>query len=204
MADWDKKKIVIIFVIVVVLSGLSIFFATPSHNNSEELLPVEGNLKQNDKEPTVVVYVSGAVHKPGVYEVRPNLRAEDVLKVAGGVTEEADLSKVNLAKKCKDGTQINVPSLRKAKVKGGASGSKSTSQYSGVSRSGTDEAKSPKININTATQAELETLPGVGSATALKIMDYRSAHSFSSIEEIMKVSGIGTAKFAKMKDHLEV
>ena len=132
------------------------------------------------------VYVTGAVRRPGVVTVAPAARVEDAVRAAGGPADEADLERINLAAPLCDGQHLRVPAV-------------------GEESSVTDEgAPSPgvarRVDINRATVAELDTLPGIGEVTAAKIVAYRQQHGpFRTIEEIMDVSGIGQAKFEAIK-----
>ena len=197
------------------------------------------------QEVKITVCVSGAVAKPGLYEVTKGCRAQQVIELAGGVTEEADMDRVNLAQLCKDGGHIKVPRLSKTRLKqkmqarklpsgAGISGEISgTAQYEvkkkteerkeisyssrdaeklypdtpytgerGGDMGGTNEADTLPVHLNTATETELAQLPGVGNATARRIISFRKQHRFQRIEDIMQVPGIGPAKFAKMKNCL--
>jgi len=150
--------------------------------------------------PDVVVYVCGAVRSPGVVRLPSTARIADALKVAGGATSSAELSAVNLAARLADGQQIIVPRRGEAPAAGGAAAS-ATSGAAGSTVAG----PAAPININTASLEELDTLDGVGPATAQKIIDYRTANGgFKTIDEIKEVSGIGDAKFAAMKDSITV
>ena len=142
----------------------------------------------------VYVYVTGAVANPGVYSLDEGLRVCDAVEAAGGLAEDADASTVNLARVLSDGEHIDLPT--KAEVEaalaqgpaGGASGA---------------AAATSLVNINTADASALETLSGVGSATAQAIISDREQNgSFSSIEDLMRVDGIGEKKFAKLKDSI--
>ena len=142
----------------------------------------------------VYVYVTGAVENPGVYSLDEGLRVCDAVEAAGGLTEDADASTVNLARVLSDGEHIDLPT--KAEVEaalaqgpaGGASGA---------------AAATSLVNINTADASALETLSGVGSATAQAIISAREQNGpFSSIEDLMRVDGIGEKKFAKLKDSI--
>ena len=142
----------------------------------------------------VYVYVTGAVANPGVYSLDEGLRVRDAVEAAGGLAEDADASPVNLARVLSDGEHIELPT--KAEVEaalaqgpaGGASGA---------------AAATSLVNINTADASALETLSGVGSATAQAIISDREQNGpFSSIEDLMRVDGIGEKKFAKLKDSI--
>ncbi len=150
----------------------------------------------------IVVYVNGAIKKPGVYTVAAGTRVYQVLDRAGGFTEDADKSAVNLAAKVKDGQQISFPSCVETAQKSYKKGTRSSNNVS--KRSGKSEVAG-KVNLNSASQEEIESLPGVGAKTAEKIISYRKQNgSFARIEDILLVKGIGPKKYEKMKDRLTV
>ncbi|MCL2461506.1 MAG: helix-hairpin-helix domain-containing protein [Defluviitaleaceae bacterium] len=144
----------------------------------------------------VTVYITGEVVNPGVYEVDAGSRVNDVLNLAGGGAGDADLTRINLATIVADGMQITVPKA----------GGDETAPAPISTAQGPEETLSDgPVNINTADEALLETLPGVGPATAKDIIDYRTSHgAFKKIEDIMNVSGIGEKKFEKLKDLITV
>jgi len=162
----------------------------------------------------ITVCVSGAVAKPGLYEVTKGSRAQQVIELAGGVTEEADMDRVNLAQLCKDGGHIKVPRLSKARLKKKMenNGMVNISNQAGDSNIVTDSNQNHGpdrnisgeilISLNSASETELTQLPGVGAATARRIISFRKQQGFQRVEELMKVPGIGPAKFAKMKPYL--
>lgn len=140
----------------------------------------------------IVVYVSGAVLRPGVYALPGGARVADALEAAGGALPEADLVPVNLARRLRDEEQVHIPR------QGEATPALSTLLGPPESSPGTHAGK---VNLNTATLAELDGLPGIGPGYAQRIIDYRESHGpFSSIEEIQNVPGIGPATFARIKD----
>ena len=142
----------------------------------------------------VYVYVTGAVANPGVYSLDEGLRVCDAVEAAGGLAEDADASTVNLARVLSDGEHIDLPTkaeVEAALVQGPAGGASGTA------------AATSLVNINTADASALETLSGVGSATAQAIISDREQNGpFSSIEDLMRVDGIGEKKFAKLKDSI--
>ena len=145
-------------------------------------------------ERTVFVHVAGAVVAPGMYELREPARVQDAIAAAGGFAEGAAEQSVNLARTLTDGEQIMVAEVADPAL----SPSGNVPQTSGAVVAG-------KVNINLASSSELQTLSGVGEATAEKIITYREAHgSFKSIEELKNVSGIGDKKFEKLKDAIVV
>lgn len=165
-------------------------------SGAEEITAVPAASEQSAQAKLLKVYVSGAVQRPGIYDLPAGSRATDAVAKAGGFTELANMEKVNLAKKLKDGSQVNVPSLSAARRRA----IQKSSDTDAVNSSGT--AVPEKVNINTADLEQLDTLPGVGRATAQKIIDYRSSHPFTKIEDLKQVSGIGEAKFAQMQDRV--
>lgn len=147
--------------------------------------------------PTLVVDVAGGVKKPGVYSLPANSRVTDAIAAAGGARKGADTSEVNLARMVRDGEQIYLEPPASAStskfVPTNSSSSSRTSRSSGA------------ININRASVTELEALPGIGPVLALKIFTYRSVNGpFIRIEDLQKVSGIGSAKFAALKTKVRV
>jgi competence protein ComEA len=143
------------------------------------------------------VYVTGAVAHPDVYRLPPGSIAKDAIQAAGGASSDADLDRVNLAQELRDQQQVVVPRAGETDVPPPAGGTP-------PSRSG-EVPLSDKVNINSATADELDTLPGVGAVTARNIIDYRTAHGpFKSIEDIQQVTGIGAATYQKLKDLITV
>ena len=143
----------------------------------------------------VLVHVDGAVVAPGVYELTMALpRVNDAVQAAGGLTEGADTSGVNLAAAVVDGSKVHIPAQGEAQQ----ASDDSTSEQGASGSSGS--ASFGLININTATAEELDVLPGVGPSTAATIVEDRERNGpFSSVEDLMRVSGIGEKKFAKLQ-----
>ncbi len=135
----------------------------------------------------IYVHVCGCVRHPGLYSFKEGDRIDAAIRAAGGFTSEADQKSVNLARTLEDGSQIRVLS------DGGGS--------EGTSGSGDD----PRIDLNQADKNQLMTLSGIGESRALAIIAYRDAHgSFSSVEELKKVDGIGEGIYQKIKDLIKV
>lgn len=152
---------------------------------------------------SIVIYITGEVNSPGVFSLPSNSRIKDAIESADGLTDSADLSNINLAFILSDGQKIYIPN------KNDPSEVDTISSDDGlaiVSDNYTEDSASPpieKVNINNATQTQLETLPGIGPSTALKIIDYRNKNTkFNKIEDIKNVSGIGETKFNKIKDFI--
>ncbi|MGE6751983.1 helix-hairpin-helix domain-containing protein [Rossellomorea sp. NPDC071047] len=141
----------------------------------------------------VFVDVKGEVVKPGLYEVRQGDRLKFVIDRAGGFTPDADKKVINLAVKVSDEMMIYVPRIGEIEPPLLAS-----------PMSGNDSGKD-RININTATQQEFETLPGIGPAKASTFIQYREEHGpFATIEEIQNISGVGEKTFEKLKEYIYV
>ena len=158
------------------------------------------------------VYVCGAVHKPGVYRLNPSARIVDALRKAGGATGDADLDQLNLAELASDGMKIAVPRKGQA-VAALAAQFSSTAVAAGAPsrhRAGRGNGKhklqpGQTLDVNTASEQELTTLPGVGPGLARRIIEYRAANGpFQSVEDLQNVSGIGPSKFEKMAPYVRL
>ena len=146
----------------------------------------------------IKVHVAGAVEKPGLYELPTGARVMDAIEKASPVPE-ADINLLNLAAVLSDGQKVQVP--RKGEAATPTAGT-NPSQGAGGPGTGQD---SGKVNLNTASLAELDTLPGVGPALAQRIIDYRQQKGgFRRIEDIKNVSGIGDKVFTQIKDLITV
>lgn len=154
----------------------------------------EGSEAAETEAPVLVVHVDGCVASPGVYELAgPDLRVNDAVEVAGGLLPEADTSQMNLAAGLSDGQKVLVPSRAEEGAAAAAPGGGAASQTDAGSL----------VNINLATADQLQALSGVGEATARAIVEDREAHGpFSSVEDLMRVSGIGQKKFDKLKGQI--
>ena len=144
----------------------------------------------------VYVDVDGAVVRPGVYRLKDGARVSQAIDAAGGLTAEADVAGLNRASKVTDGQKIYVPTVgeqQAAAAVGGAESGAATTPGAGSS--------SELVNINTASAAELQTLSGIGPSMAQSIIDERTKNgAFASVDDLMRVSGIGEKKLAKIKD----
>lgn len=153
-------------------------------------------------EAEIVAQASGAVMSPGVYRLPPGSRIDDLVRAAGGLTTEADLDRVNLAAPLADGVRIWVPRQGEQEVPevvAGANGGPATGGGS-PSSEGADTGPAPVVNLNLATSAELEALPGVGPATAAAIVQHREqAGPFRSVDDLIEVRGIGEAKLEQIR-----
>lgn len=167
---------------------------------------------QNNKK-TVTVHVVGEVNSPGVVTLDEGSRIIDAINAAGGKTEDADLSRINLAYVIEDGVQIYIPSI--TEVSKESKTNENQIQYitdgpgEGIilvsEAQDVGDEKIVKVNINTANVEKLQTLPGIGESTAKKIIEYRDKNGkFKNIEELKNVSGIGESKFNSLKDKITI
>lgn len=170
-----------------------------------------GSIAKEKKAKTMQVYVSGAVREPGIYTLPAGARAKDALEAAGGLRQDAKAERVNLAKKLRDGSHVYVPTLKNngvsakvtsqrsskyAKANGAAAGAESSWGEFGTAGN--------KVNLNTATQAELIALPGIGPSMANRILALRRVQRFSRVEDLLQVRGIGQAKLNKLRPYVTV
>ncbi len=154
-----------------------------------------------------MVHVCGAVNFPGVYELKSGQRIYEAIELAGGFTEAAAKSYLNLALPVSDGMKIEVPDLEQARILMEQSGDKVGAEVTAANGKSGQEADQPdaRINLNTATKAQLMTLSGIGEIRAEDIIRYREEHGpFEQIEDIMKVSGIKDSAFQRIKNDITV
>jgi competence protein ComEA len=184
--------------LIVVLGVLLLHRAGGASAAPAAVAPIRVHDDSGGSRGRVFVHVAGAVRHPGVYTLRGGARVADAVERAGGARPSADLSAVNLASKLEDGRQVLVP--RKAGGGGSASAAPTT-----PSAAGATTAPAQPIDLNTATLEQLDTLDGVGPATAQKIIDYRTEHGgFGSVDELGQVPGIGDKRLAALRDHVRV
>ena len=190
-------------VVVVAVVGLIIFTALKQSPGSGEAAggaaggteggpPVATGVGSPETSPTgdVTVHVAGEVKKPGVLTLPAGSRITDAVQAAGGLTKDADPSALNLAQPLNDGEQIKVPKVGEPEGAGEEPGS--TSGASGEASGGSTGGG--KINVNTASEKELQELPGVGPATSEAIVKHREENGrFESVEQLEDVPGIGPA-----------
>lgn len=151
----------------------------------------------------VTVHVAGAVTKPGVYQLSTSARVIDAVEAAGGGMPGADLDRLNLAAKLADGQRVLVQKVGDSPA-GAAGGSAAGGQTTAAGGIG-EAAEGGQVNLNTATQGQLEALPGVGPSLARAIIAERERHGgFRSVNELRNVRGIGEKRFADLKDKVTV
>ncbi len=148
----------------------------------------------------ILVHMTGAVQRPGVYPLPPGSRLFEAVEAAGGLTSDADPERVNLADRIQDAQQVFIPRLGKTPP---PSPTPIAASLSGSTESG--QLGHGLININTASVAELDALPGIGPVYAARIIAYREDHGpFPSPAEIVQVKGIGTATYEKIEGRITV
>ena len=200
--------IMVIFIIYYLYSSLyqnTMIFSYPDNNL------INNNLIQNNEnsifpseellENSIIIYICGAVQENKVVKLKENSRICDAIEAVGGLTKDADLTNINLAYILEDGEKIYIPKK----------GENIENTNISISNSNNDLyynsslQKNNKININKATQTELETIPGIGPSTALKIINYREENGkFKNIEDIRNVAGIGETKYEKIKNYISI
>lgn len=149
----------------------------------------------------IVVHVSGAVAAPGLVRLPPGSRIDDALRAAGGALEDADLSAVNLARPLVDGEQIHIPVPGEEPRPDAAP----VPAQEGATAGSTGTGDAARIDLNTASAAELEELPGVGPAIAARIVEHRERNGpFTSVEGLLEVSGIGPATLEEIREQATV
>ena len=195
-----EQQLMILGLVLLIVSGLAVTAYRRHFANGADEVIIQGLSQPGDENPCraaeIVVHVSGAVKREGVYRLKLGDRTLDALKLAGGAQPCADLSLLNLAEKVKDGQKIVVPAKVKPVVSVRISGDP-VIRGSGMS--------SGKVNINAAAESDLCKVRGIGPSTAKRIIEHRAANGpFSKIEDIMKVKSIGKGKFGKIKDQITI
>ncbi|KXT76889.1 Late competence protein ComEA, DNA receptor [Streptococcus sp. DD12] len=181
---------------------LNHYSALSSQSSTTVSHPSSSQSGQSSSEGTLVVDVKGAVKQPGVYELAYGSRVTDAIKKAGGFQANANQKSVNLAQKLQDEAVIYVASQGEA-VSEVISASTGTASETNTVIS--IDASDKKINLNTATVADLQTISGIGQKRAQDIIAYRdSKGGFTSVDDLKEVSGIGDKTFEKIKDAVTV
>ena len=199
MDNLNKIQKIIVATIATVALCVIVYFIYGKNNSSYEKINDEDVLINTTKDEvsndTIIVHISGAVKKEGIVVLKDNSRVNDAVEAAGGLREDADMSKINLAYILEDGSKVVIPSVNDKE--------ESTDEEQIEKTSNESNNQSGKININKANQTELETLPGIGPSTALKIINFREENGkFSSIEDLKNIDGIGESKYEKIEKYI--
>lgn len=201
MKIYDKKlPIIIIFLCIIIC--ISIYFFTKDKSDdfslSNNLYITNSTEEPQPEEKEIIIHIDGEIINPGIVLLPSGSRISDAITASGGITAQADLSKINLAYELSDGQKIYIPSvLDEDEIPYIQNDAGTNVVIPDLS------SNSSLVNINTATQSELETLPGIGASTASKIINYRKENGkFKQIEDIMNVNGIGESKFNNIKNYI--
>ncbi|MEW8974220.1 MAG: helix-hairpin-helix domain-containing protein [Tissierellaceae bacterium] len=199
---FTKKEQMIILIIafsVVLFVGLKMTINGIIGNREETIdLLIDDEKKEIDdisheedeiQDTIIMVHISGQVYNPGIIELELGARVIDAVESAGGLKKDADIDRINLARKLSDEEKIYVPKIGEEDLQG----IDIDSQEGATTIDG-------KININRCSKEELITLPGIGEVIAGRIIEYRDSNRFEKIEDLMNVSGIGAKKFDGLKD----
>lgn len=191
-----NKKQKIIFIGLIIIMILVIGYYVIQSNQTEEF-DINSAIQTSreeviQKNTNIIVHITGCVENEGIVELEEGSRIADAIEASGGLTLDANLENVNLAYQLQDGQKIKIPSNIE---------DEEDTVPEEIIISGEQNAE--EININIATQTELETIPGIGPSTALKIIEYRTKNGkFKTIEDIKNVSGIGEAKYETIKEYI--
>jgi competence protein ComEA len=199
MKDWleiHKFKLLAVMVLLIIII-VYLFIRSDvqddiafEENSSPLINETSQETNLSNEEPIIMmVDVKGAVKIPGVYVAEEGERVIDIIKNAGGFTDKADQNQVNLAQYVEDEMVIHVPNL----------GDSENLQI------GSNLSQNNLVNINKASESELQTLPGIGPSKALAIIEYRDTNGgFQSVDDIKKISGIGEKTFEKLEPHISI
>ena len=214
MLDNLTKKQKIIVIAIAAIVAIAIMYFIYNKNQVKEDINIENEIlvnnvstnENNTNDDIVIIHITGSVKNPGIVKLKEGSRIEDAIEAAGGLTENADITKVNLAYVVEDGTKIKIPSASEEDIGDediidSKSGDNIIIEENTVSSNNSTQT----ININKATEKEFETLPGIGPSLASKIIEYRNQNGkFESIEDIKNVNGIGDNKYEKINDLITV
>lgn len=212
MKNINKRTIMAVLLSFIVIISIYYFFIKEKEyteiNTNFSILNEEEEYTKEENKNKIIIYITGAVANEGIYELDENSRIADAIDKAGGITEEANINNINLAFVLEDGVKIYIPkkedNSNEIKDDTNTYISKRSDNIE-LAQSTKNNNTNNKVNINTANQTELETLPGIGASIATKIISYRNKNGkFINIEDIKKVNGIGESKYEKIKDLIKV
>ena len=212
---FNNTQKVILIILIALICGIIAYAVMSNNSEYEEQDILEQNIIENkienkiednieNEKRKIVIHITGQVKNPGLVYLDEGARIADAIKEAGGSTKEAALDKVNLAYVLEDGQKIYIPNknekiseIQYIITDSGENVLKDTGKESNV------KGGIKKVNINSANQEELETLPGVGPALAVRIIEYRNSNGkFEKVEDVQNVKGIGDSKFTNIKEHI--
>ncbi len=189
------NTILVVAIVLAAIGGVVIVLRDTGRDGAIEIeLPEPTVIAPSATAPTVTikVYVSGEVNQPGVYELADEARADEALRVAGGPTSNADLNRVNLAKRLADEEQLHIPG-------------RGEPQSDASPAAPGDSPGSQIIDLNTATAEQLQTLPNIGPTRAQAIIGFRNSNGpFEEVEDLRQIGGIGSATLESIRDLVEV
>jgi competence protein ComEA len=194
LAGLGRGELIALTLVGLVITGGATLWYVRSLPRPIQTIDVSGPVPGPSPSPAALyVHVAGWVKEPGVYEVSQGDRVIDAIERAGGPRRGADLDSLNLAALVVDGQQVLVPRITAA---GGEAGGESPPPEAGGTQ---------KVNLNLATAEELESLPGIGEVLAQRIIEHREANgSFTAVEELLEVSGIGESRLGDIRDLVTV
>lgn len=212
---FNNTQKVILIILIALICGIIAYAVISNNSEYEEQDILEQNIIENkienkiednieNEKRKIVIHITGQVKNPGLVYLDEGARIADAIKEAGGSTKDAALDKVNLAYVLEDGQKIYIPNknekiseIQYIITDSGENVLKDTGKESNV------KGGIKKVNINSANQEELETLPGVGPALAVRIIEYRNSNGkFEKVEDVQNVKGIGDSKFTNIKEHI--
>ncbi|MGR7951337.1 helix-hairpin-helix domain-containing protein [Finegoldia magna] len=208
--NFSKDKI-LIGIAIIVLVGFGYYKSNSDNLNNNQIQTLvdtkstesineksENNTQNREDNSTTMCQIDGCVNKPGVYSFKKDDRIKDIVELAGGFTQDADIKSVNLAMKLKDEMKVYIPSKTET----------SKAQNNDIESSDIvtikDNNSNSLVNINTADSNKLQTLPGIGPSKAKKIIEFREKNQFKKIEEIKNVDGIGDKTFESLKSLITI
>ncbi len=222
----NKKKLIILIILIIgiIIAFIIYTISTNTYNeiSLDSLVSDNENIAENinneinkqsenqlvneiDETEEIIVHIAGEVKKEGIVYLKQGSRIIDAIKEAGGETKEADLSQINLAYELQDGQKVYIPNKNEKITEYITVSSGNNVIVEENKNSESTEGKENKVNINTANQSELDSLPGIGPSIAQRIIEYREENgNFQKIEDLQNVKGIGDAKFSDIKDNVTV
>lgn len=205
LENLSTKQKILLYTIVAIIILFIVYYVYNKQENQDLTITneIDSNIEAESSLQEInmiIVHITGAINKQGIVELKQGSRIADAIEKAGGSLETADLDKVNLAYVLEDGQKVYIP-----KIGDEIEVFEYITEGSGNNVIIDDEDKrdDTQININKASQTELELLPGIGPSIALKIIEYREENGkFDNIEDIRNVTGIGDSKYNNIKDKI--